>query len=202
MLQLLIGATVLSLLHAIIPNHWMPMALIAHNEKWSRAETFWASLLTALAHITSTIAIGVIVGLMGLKASEKTKDITSIIASVLLITFGTFYFIQQGSHKHATIEGKKKSRTKIILTLSLGMFISPCLEIEAFYFTAGTFGTLGIWLVTICYLIITVSAITALSIFGYALINKLNWHFFKEYEKKIIGVVLIILGIITFFIHP
>ena len=46
MLQILIGSLVLSLIHAAIPNHWIPLIAKGKTEKWTLKETLSATLIT------------------------------------------------------------------------------------------------------------------------------------------------------------
>jgi len=83
------------------------------------------------------------------------------------------------------------------------MFFSPCVEIEAYYFTAGQFGWTGIMLLSAIYLFVTVLVmiiIVDLSRKSLDVLNK-KLHFLEHYEKLITGVILILLGVLTFFIH-
>ena len=81
------------------------------------------------------------------------------------------------------------------------MFFSPCIEIEAYYFTAGTLGMSGIIVVSIIYLILTIFGMLLLVDLGNRGVEKLNWHFLEHHEKKIMGIVLIVLGIFAYFVH-
>jgi hypothetical protein len=84
--------------------------------------------------------------------------------------------------------------------MAMAMFFSPCLEIETFYFTAGTYGWQGIWTVSDIYLIITLLGITILTLSGKKTMERFNLHFLEHYEKKITGVILILLGILSYFV--
>jgi hypothetical protein len=81
------------------------------------------------------------------------------------------------------------------------MFFSPCIELESYYFTAGKLGWEGIILVSINYL--TATVICMLSFVAIAMhgINKLRLDFVENNEKAIIGLVLISVGIMTYFIN-
>jgi cadmium resistance protein CadD (predicted permease) len=81
------------------------------------------------------------------------------------------------------------------------MFFSPCIEIEAYYFTAGILGWLGIAIVSIVYLIVTVLGMLLLVDLGRKGAEKIEWQFLKEHEKKIMGVVLIVLGVFAYYIR-
>jgi cadmium resistance protein CadD (predicted permease) len=80
------------------------------------------------------------------------------------------------------------------------MFFSPCIEIEAYYFHAGTGGWLGIAIVSIIYLIFTVFGMVLLVYLGRQGVEKIRWNFLEHHEKMITGIVLIVLGIFAYFI--
>ena len=210
MLQILIGSFILSITHALIPNHWFPLVAISKSEKWTRRETLLVTAFTGFAHITSTIAIGIIVGFVGYKLSDSLETITGIIAPSVLIVFGLVYillnFLKPHHHHHHIDtddlqQSNKKSKFAIVFSFGALMFFSPCIEIEAYYFTAGSIGWAGIILLSFIYLIVTVSFMIFLVDFGRRSLERLSekLHFLDKYERVITGVVLIILGIFTFF---
>jgi hypothetical protein len=81
------------------------------------------------------------------------------------------------------------------------MFFSPCIELESYYFTAGTFGWMGILIVSLVYLIVTVSAMVVLVAVAMKGMNRFNFAWLEKNEKAVIGIVLILVGILTLFIH-
>jgi len=169
MYQILIGSLLLSLIHALIPNHWLPLIAISKTEKWTQNQTLWATVITGIAHTLSTIIIGIIVGLIGYKLSASYSLISETIAPSILIVLGLVYVVVDIHHNHhhhhqmspiVKEQGQNKSRWVAILTsLSIAMFLTPCIEIEAYYFQAGTIGWTGIFIVSAVYLITTVSAL-------------------------------------------
>ncbi len=69
MLSILAGAFLVSVAHAILPDHWLPLILISRAEKWSQAETLWITALVTIPHLVSTIMLGLLVGLIGFRLS-------------------------------------------------------------------------------------------------------------------------------------
>ena len=59
--QILIGSLVLSLLHALIPSHWLPFVTIGKTEHWTESRTLIVTALAGLAHTISTTILGLIV---------------------------------------------------------------------------------------------------------------------------------------------
>ena len=207
MIQILIGSLVLSVIHASIPNHWIPIVAIGKTEKWSRNETLWVTAITGGAHTISTISVGIIVGLVGYKLSSTHEFATRVVAPLILVILGLIYLIvdlKRSHHHRNPVEiGSipKKSKFLIIASLGTAMFFSPCIEIEAYYFTAGILGWPGIAVVSVVYLIVTVLGMLLLVDLGCKGAERIKWHFLEDHEKKAMGMVLIALGIFTYFIR-
>jgi hypothetical protein len=206
MIQIIIGSVLLSLVHASIPNHWIPLVTIGKAGKWSRSETLWITAITGCAHVISTILVGIIVGFFGYKFSSAYEVVPKLVAPLILVIMGVISIIidLKRNHHHKDLLKTdvmyKKTKLAIITSLSIAMFFSPCIEIEAYYFTAGTFGWLGIAVVSIIYFIVTVSGMLLLVDLGRKGVEKIKWQFLEHHEKKIIGIVLIVLGIFSYFI--
>jgi len=63
--QIFIGALLLSLVHASIPNHWLSIVAISRSENWTISEAMSVTLIAGSAHILSTIIVGIIIGFFG-----------------------------------------------------------------------------------------------------------------------------------------
>jgi len=209
MWQLFLGSLLLGLIHPFFPNHWIPLIAISKTEKWSNKETIAATLITGFSHTLSTIIIGIIVGFVGIKLSENYSYITRIAAPLILVVLGVIYLLMDlrstHHHNHFEINNEKlknrKTKTAIILSLCIGMFFSPCIEIEAYYFQAASQGWIGILLVSVVYLIMTLTIMVMLVYLGLKGVNKFNLHFLDHHEKAITGVVLILLGLLAYFVE-
>ena len=201
MLQLATFSLILSVIHVLVPHHWLPLALLAKSEKWNRKQTLQLSIIVSFSHVLSTIILGIFIGIIGMEAAKKMGEFTEWFAPLLLILFGIIY-VSLGEHHHhdEKLKLKTHSFSRIVTTMSVAMFFSPCLEVETFYFTAGTFGWKGILVVSAIYLIITVVGISTLTLSGKKTIDMFNLHFLEHYEKKITGVILILLGILSYFV--
>jgi hypothetical protein len=90
-MQVLAGALILSVIHGVMPDHWIPLVAVSKTEKWSRRETLFATILVGIPHTISTIGIGIIVGLIGYKISSY--EIVGRIASPsVLVILGLFTY--------------------------------------------------------------------------------------------------------------
>lgn len=203
MYSIITGALIISLLHAVIPNHWLPVIAIGRKENWTLQEVTKVTLVCALAHGVSTILIGIILGFVGAKLDAAVLNFTNIIAPLTLIAIGLIFIYRHHRHKHFHIDEdlkKKRSKSAIISALVIAMFFSPCMEIEAYFLLAGTYQTWLIWFIAAMYLIITTAGMLLLVRFAYKGILKLNWHTLEHNAGIITGVTLVATGILSFFI--
>lgn len=209
MWQIFIGSLVLSVIHAAIPNHWLPLVAIGKTEKWTIGETLSATIITGFAHTLSTIIIGIIVGLVGIKLSGSNGLIIDYVAPTILIVIGIIYMIldfRKGvHHHHSEFENSNsrfgnKTRISILVSLSVAMFLTPCVEIEAYYFQAGMIGWKGIFMVSAVYTLTTVILMMMFVYISYKGTQRLKLHTLEEHEKLITGIVLTCLGILAFFV--
>jgi len=203
MYSIFIGSLLLSLLHAVIPNHWLPIVAIGRKDNWSLNEVSRVTFISGLAHAFSTIAIGITLGLLGLELSHSIEYFSHFIAPSILVLIGVFFIYQHHRHKHFHLHHTPKpalAKRKIIAALVLGMFLSPCLEIEAYFLLAGTHGLWFILMLALMYLVITVSGMVLWVRLAYSGLLKINWHNLEHKSGIITGWTLIITGIISFFI--
>lgn len=212
MYQIFIGSLILSLIHVLIPNHWVPLVTVSKTEKWSRNQTLWATTITGFSHTLSTIIIGIIIGIIGYKLSWIYHSVTTVAAPAILGGLGIIYIVldlrsnlrhHHHHHHHLAVNSADASRSKwraILATLSVAMFLTPCIEIEAYYFQAGTIGWHGIFMVSAVYLLVTVNAMIILVSLGLKGIQTFNLHFLEHHEKGLAGLVLIALGFLAFFV--
>ena len=206
--NLLVGSLLLGPVHAAIPNHWLPVVLIGRAEGWSERETLSVVTLSGFFHTLSTVVLGIVIGAVGVEVSERMEERTRLIASLLLVFMGLIYFAMHDTnagtperpHEHVPKGLTGRSKVSIVMTLSVAMLFSPCLEIEPFFFTAGTLGWTAIATLALSYTVVTIACMVGLTSVSYRGLARVNWHWLDRYEKRITGSVLIILGILIFFI--
>ncbi|MGG6239307.1 hypothetical protein [Leptolyngbya sp. KIOST-1] len=214
-LQIVLGTLALSLIHPLIPSHWLPFVALGKAEGWSRQETLWITALTGSAHTVSTLLIGVAVGLLGYQFADYYDIVTHLVAPAVLIGLGLVYLSKplrqrcvpccspDESHPVvATVSPSGRSKVAAVVAIASAMFFSPCLEIGAFYLSAGALGWQGIALVSGVYPVVTV--------LGMVLVVNWSWQRAKSLSAAIptwnlsghtsTGLVLVVLGFLTFFI--
>ena len=86
---LLVGAvTAVGVLHTIVPDHWLPIALIARERGWSKAETARAAMQAGTGHVLSTLVIALAVWAAGIAVARHFGQVVDAASGVALIGFG------------------------------------------------------------------------------------------------------------------
>lgn len=205
MYSIITGTILLGITHALIPNHWLPLVAIAKTEKWGKSELMFVAAITASAHVLGTVILGVTLGMVGTKLAHQYEGYVHVIAPVLLILFGLIYFtVNLPHHHHAANKGVqlyKRSKARWVLIFAAMMFLSPCLEVESLFLAAGAYGWDDILLLALVYAVISITGIISLVMLAFKGVQMMNSRFIEHNEKRITGMILIIVGIVTFFLH-
>jgi hypothetical protein len=202
--SILAGAFLVSVVHAILPDHWLPMILISRAEKWSQTETLWITALVTIPHLVSTILLGVLVGLIGFRLSATYEALMEAVAPVMFILMGLVYVYRnyrvEGHHHGADISSLgDKSKKAVVTFMATALFFSPCVPMGSYFFLVGTEGVAGLALVSLIYVVVTLGVLLLMVALGRRGVERLQWHFLEHNESLITGIVLIVLGLFVFF---
>ena len=141
--QILLTTIIVSGLHALIPNHSLPILAVGKRYEWSVLKMSMVTVLAALAHILSTISIGLIIAYAGVNLHQELSIVFRVFTPLILILMGVYFLWQHHIHNHFhldQVKGKEHTDAKVILFIVSAMFFAPCLEIEAVFFAASNFG--------------------------------------------------------------
>src|ERR1041385_7125602 len=121
MLTLVSGSFLLSLLHAIIPNHWLPILAIGRKENWTLGEILSITAIAGVSHVASTLIIGWTLVFFGWELSKNFQPITPFMAPAILVLIGTIFIYRHHKHKHFHVADQRhqNSKTKMIMALSV-----------------------------------------------------------------------------------
>lgn len=195
---LLTGSMLLSIFHALIPSHWLPVVAIGRQQKWSRGRILQVTLLAGAMHVLSTLLVGVGVAFAGHLLSERVEAFTTWIAPLLLIILGAVFIYRHYYHHHLHIDSPVDGKS-VVTTLALAMFFSPCLEIEAYFLAAGSYGWGVIGLLALLYGVITLSGMALWVWIVLGGLQRLDWHKLEHNAGLITGVTMVVSGLVLYF---
>jgi len=207
LLNIFLGSLALSVVHFLIPNHWMPIVVMARTEGWNQGRSLRIAALAGFSHTASSIIIGIAVGALGLKLTQVSESAMELVAPAIFLIFGVMYIlagirdnIRHHQHRHIHLgEATKKNTRTAVTAIVIAMFFSPCMEIDTYFFNASLAGWQGILTVLMTYFLITVAGIVLMVRLGLKGLEAVKLQFFEQYEKHIMGFILILMAI-TFYV--
>lgn len=203
--QIIIGTLTISILHGLVPSHWLPILAFEKKYGWSKQQTYRITVISALAHALSTVLLGLLIGFFSLKLNEFFGELSEIIFSGILILMGLIFIIRHHRHNHFHLHNENElqqlNSKKVITLLVVGMFLSPCLEIEGYYILAGTLGFKYVFLISFIYIFISLAGIILWMAFARQILKRINTHKIEHNAGLFSGIILVISGILNYFLH-
>ncbi|MFL5808842.1 MAG: hypothetical protein ACJ749_04925, partial [Flavisolibacter sp.] len=141
MFTVIAGTILLAMVHALIPNHWLPLVAVAKAEQWKMRDVTTITFISALAHVLGTVILGIVLGMIGKELRQTYGNAINVASSVQLIVFGLIYYTVNLPHHHHSSQKDviryKRSKRNWIMIFIFMMFLSPCLEVESLFLSAG-----------------------------------------------------------------
>jgi ABC-type nickel/cobalt efflux system permease component RcnA len=104
LLLLLGAAATVAILHSILPDHWVPLAVVARTQRWSLLRVARVSALASLGHVVASLVLGGIIALIGLQFQHQLDTQQGHIIGGILILTGIGFLIWGllgGGHTHS-----------------------------------------------------------------------------------------------------
>jgi ABC-type nickel/cobalt efflux system permease component RcnA len=96
------------IIHSILPDHWVPLAVVARTQGWSLGRLARVTTLAAAGHVLISIALGGVVALIGLQFQKQIETQQGhIVGGVLVITGVAFLVWGLTGHGHAHEHGSE-----------------------------------------------------------------------------------------------
>ena len=190
----------MSVAHAMLPDHWLPLILISRTEKWSQTETLWATTLITIPHLVVTILLGLLMGIIGFKLSATNEALMEVVAPAMFVLLGLVYIYKNyganGHHHGADISSLSDSSKRNVITLmATALFFSPGISMGSYFFIVGADGITGLAVVSAIYVMGFLGVLLIMVTLGRRGMERIQWHFLEHNEYLITGLALIVLGL-------
>jgi nickel/cobalt transporter (NicO) family protein len=103
---LLAAAAGVGLGHAILPDHWVPLAVVGRTQRYPLVRVARLSLLAGVAHVLVSLLLGAVIVVVGLQLRSTIQSAQNTIIGVVLILTGVGFAALELSgrghdHRHA-----------------------------------------------------------------------------------------------------
>ena len=202
-LILLFSVVVVGVLHTIVPDHWVPITLIARQKGWTKAETTRAALQAGIGHVVTTLLIAVIVWVAGVAFATRFGHYVDLASSLALIGFGGWIMVASlpelrhkhlydtPGHTHVHKEGKA-NRTALLLVLGS----SPMVEGIPAFFAAGKYGLKLIIPMAFLFAVSTIATYVVLCVYSTNKLKNVKFEAFERYGEVLSGAFIALIGLI------
>jgi nickel/cobalt exporter len=202
--QLFLSVIAISILHAILPNHWLPVVAISRELKWTARKTALVTMLAAVAHSLSTVIIGILIALGGMKLGQFLPYF-HILAAAILILIGIYFIWKHQHHKHFHMKDvavtTNRTMSYVLGSILLAMFLSPCLEVGALFLVAGAEGMSTTLVMAAIYTITSAIGMTLFAWLAFQGLKKMDWHRVEHNSGLISGTILVLTGLLFLFMQ-
>lgn len=110
---LLVAAAGVAVGHAVLPDHWVPLAVVGRTQRYSLGKVARLSGLAGVAHVAVSIGLGAVIVAIGLQFRSRLESAQSTIVGLLLIGTGVAFVVVELSgwgHRHAHGHGHPNGR--------------------------------------------------------------------------------------------
>jgi hypothetical protein len=158
------AAVSMASIHALAPDHWMPLATLARNERWSLPRTARITAACGAAHVSVSVVLGLVAMAFGIGLFDRYGAQLESFAGIALISFGIVYAICGLRHAAAHLHGHRHAHYDHIhgtsrvtpWTVFLLFAADPCLAIFPLMFLAAPLGWGSVAGVVVLYQLATI----------------------------------------------
>jgi nickel/cobalt transporter (NicO) family protein len=99
---LILAAATVAILHSILPDHWVPLAVVARAERWGIGRVARLSALASAGHVLTSVVLGGVIAVVGLQF-QRQIDVQQghLVGAVLIITGVAFLVWGLTGHGHS-----------------------------------------------------------------------------------------------------
>ncbi len=88
---LLLAAAGVGFGHAILPDHWMPLAVVGRTQRYPLRRVARVSLLAGIAHVLVSVVLGALIVLVGLQFRHAVQSAQDTVVGLILVLTGVAF---------------------------------------------------------------------------------------------------------------
>jgi nickel/cobalt exporter len=200
-----IGAALVGILHMSAPDHWLTLCVLARNKKWAPKKLFGVSFMTAIGHVALSVAMGLIVVVIGLVFSHLISYYLDTGIGLVMVgaglVVGIIPLVRKSAphqhHDHDHNEEKKfgKLTSKIGYFAILGAALSPDPSIIPIYLSAISAGFYFALELSVVFAVASILTLLLLVQLGTVGLAKTLAKIPEKYNDSMVGFVIMAIGI-------
>ena len=168
--------------HAVLPDHWVPLAVVGRTQRYSVARVARLSGAAGIAHVLVSLVLGAVIVAVGLQFRSTVEHAQNAIVGGLLIATAVLFLVFEltglghgHAHDHGHAHGEHlhhdnhhrhdhRHRSLLAVMVPFGAAASPDLTILPVFFAATAAGTGAAVASLIAFAAVTIVTIVTLTV--------------------------------------
>lgn len=202
----LIAAAGVGFGHAVLPDHWVPLAVVGRTEHYSMARIARLSGLAGVTHVLVSILLGAVVVIVGLQFRSTIEHAQNAIVGGILIATGVgfgLFELRVGDHRHEhhhhhhsedSTNAHSAPRSLLAVMVPFGAAASPDLTILPVFLAAAAAGVGAAVGALVIFALVTVTTIVGLTLAASAGGYLLRARWLERWGNLFAAAVLLAIG--------
>jgi putative Mn2+ efflux pump MntP len=202
--------------HAILPDHWVPLAVVGRTQHYPVSKVARLSAVAGLAHVLVSLALGAVIVIIGLELRDKVQSAQDTIVGLVLIATGIGFLVLElsgrghghshshshdhdHSHEHPLDDDQphdheSRSRSLLAVVVPFGAAASPDLTILPVFLAATTAGAAAAVASLVVFAAVTIGTFVVLTVAATIGGYQLGGAWLDRWGNVFTALVLIVIG--------
>jgi nickel/cobalt exporter len=215
---LLVAAAGVGFGHAVLPDHWVPLAVVGRTRRYPLSKLARLSGLAGITHVLVSVVLGAVIVIVGLQLRSTVEHAQNAIVGSLLIATGVLFAVLEltghghghahdghdhahshdpvNDHDHAHTHEPSRDRGHSLLSIMVpfGAAASPDLTILPVFLAATTAGAGAAIGSVVVFGAVTIATIVGLTLFAAAGGYRVRGQWLERWGNMLTASVLIVIG--------
>jgi hypothetical protein len=192
---LALAAASVGALHALAPDHWVPIAAVSRARGWSARRTARITLACGLGHVTVSAALGLAALVTGEAAVRGLGDRSGAIASAVLVGFGVLYALW-GARR--ALHGHRPPRAATTPWALFAIYCAdPCVAVVPILLATAPLPRATTLAIVVVYEAATIATMIALTAIARAGANVVRGAWVERWGDSTAGALIVVTGVVV-----
>ena len=214
---LLAAAAGVAVGHAVLPDHWVPLAVVGRTQRYTLRRVAKLSTLAGIAHVLVSLLLGGVIVAIGLQFRSTVQSAQDTIIGIVLIVTGLGFAVLQitgrgHGHDHDHDNGHRhedhdhphehqvpsRGRGVAAIMIPFGAAASPDLTILPVFLAATAAGIVAAVGALIVFSTVTIATIVALTLSATFGGYRIQGQWLERWGNLFTAAVLVVIGALVF----
>jgi nickel/cobalt exporter len=196
---LIAAAAGVGLGHAIMPDHWVPLAVVGRTRHYPLARVARLSGLAGVAHVLVSLLLGGVIIAIGLQFRSTIQTAQDTIVGVVLIATGVGFVLLEltrrgNSHHRHDHHERPEARGLLAIMVPFGAAASPDLTILPVFLAATAVGAGTAIGSLFAFALVTIATIVGLTLLATLGGYQLRGNWLERWGNAITAATLLVIG--------